>query len=292
MQKSLLRFSFLIPSLLIIFILTYIPLIYSIVLSFFERQNDKLVYCGLSHYLNLLKDDTYVIVLKNSFIFSLLIVPLIIIISLLLALCIHNLKTDKLQNIFITLFYIPCITSPVAYSLFFKQISYSDGVLSNFLKKLVLLPDSFNILSNIWTARMLLIFVCLWAWVGYYVLILFSAIKNIDLDVYRIAYIDGVSKSKIFLKVVLPGIKPVIILVSLLACTSSFQLYVESSIITKGGPSQSTYTIVHYLYKRAFLYVSDYGYVSAMSVSIFILCSFFCIFIFILSSKHEKKQLF
>ena len=216
----------------------------------------------------------------------LFLVPLIILISIYLAYQIYKLKSEKLQNLFTTILYIPCITSPVAYSLFFKQIAYSDGILSNYLRFINILGEDFNILQNVWSARLLIIAVCIWAWTGHYTLLLFTAMKNIDPSIYKAAKIDGANNFKILRKIILPTIKPILNLITILVIIGTLQIYIESSIITKGGHSYSTYTMVHYLYNRAFTYVAQYGYSSAIGIVIFIIC----VIISIIMMKRMKNN--
>ncbi|MDD4035901.1 MAG: sugar ABC transporter permease [Bacilli bacterium] len=280
------KYKFILPSLIIILFLTYIPLIYTFILSLKKGRGNNLTFSGFANYKELLSDEKFLISVRNSTVFMLFLVPLIILISIYLAYQIYKLKSEKLQNLFTTILYIPCITSPVAYSLFFKQIAYSDGILSNYLRFINILGEDFNILQNVWSARLLIIAVCIWAWTGYYTLLLFTAMKNIDPSIYKAAKIDGANNFKILRKIILPTIKPILNLITILVVIGTLQIYIESSIITKGGPSYSTYTMVHYLYNRAFTYVAQYGYSSAIGIVIFIIC----VIISIIMMKRMKNN--
>lgn len=225
--------------------------------------------------------------MDNTIIFTIIIVPLILGISIFLALSIYKVKSKKLQDIFITLLFVPCVTSPVAYSLFFKQMAYSDGILSTILRGLNLVSSDFNILQNMWGARLLIVFVCIWAWSGFYILILLMAMKNIDPMLYKAAKIDGASNITIGRKIILPTLKPIILLITVLATCSTFQLYIESVIITKGGPGMTTLTLVSYLYKKSYYYVAQYGYSSTLAIIIFTICLVITSILFIVGRKHE-----
>lgn len=266
------RLLFILPSLIIVTLLTYLPLVYTFILSLFTGRGNNLKFGGISNYIKLIDDHAFKSAFGNSLIFTLLLVPSIIIISYLVALLLNNIENNKFQNFFTAVLYIPCITSPIAYSLFFKQLAYSDGILSKLLGSLSFIPDNFDILQNPWSARIYIILICLWAWSGYFVLIFLTAMKSINPNLYKAAKIDGASKFKVATKIILPSIKPVFILILVLVTCSSFQMFVETSIITKGGPNMTTYTLVNYLYNRAFTYVSQYGYSSAVAVIIFSIC--------------------
>lgn len=264
--------KFILPSLIVIIFITYIPLLYSFILSFFKGRGNDLTFAGLYNYKELINDNTFIITLKNSCIFTIIILPLIVLFCLYVSLQITKIKSEKLQNILITIFYVPCITSSVAYSLFFKQLCYNGGFISRILANMQIIPPETSVLQSIWGARIVIALICIWAWSGFYILLFITSIKSVNEDVYKAAKIDGISNYKVFTKIIIPSIKPTLVLISVIAATSIFQLYVESSIITKGGPQLSTFTLVNYLYKRAFTYVSQYGYSSTIGIAIFIIC--------------------
>lgn len=277
MKKNKNIIIFILPSLIIIFILNYLPFFYSVFISLFSGRGNNLKFSALKNYNTLFNDEVFIKTIINSLTFTAVIVPIILLFSLYVSYKIFKLKSEKLKNFFTTILYIPCVTSPIAYSLFFKQLSYSNGVISNLMNKLTIFGTDFNILNSVWSAKIYIALVCIWAWSGFYILFLYTAMKNINSDIYKVAKIDGASDIVIFRKVVLPMIKPVLILMSILVIISTFQLHVESSIITKGGPSMETYTAVNYLYNRAFTYVSQYGYASALGLIVFIICLIFSI---------------
>lgn len=273
---------------MLICILSYLPIIYAVILSLYNGRGNELQFGGFSNYWQILHDETFITTIWNSFLFTIIIVPIIVALSIFLALRIYNVKSRKLQDIFITLLFIPCITSPVAYSLFYKQLAYSDGIISNMLRSLNLVSSSYNILQDVWGARLLIIFVCIWAWSGYYILIILLAMRNIDPTLYKAAKIDGASNFTITQKIILPTIKPILALITVLISIGTFQLYIESSIITKGGPGMSTFTLVNYLYKKSFYYVSQYGYSSAMAIIIFAICVLLSSFLMFSGRENER----
>ena len=281
---------FIVPSLLLITFLIYLPLIYSFILSFQTGRGNNLEFGGFSNYINLINDVIVRRTLVNSLIFTVIIVPSIILLSIYLAYKINKLKSEKMQNIVTTIIYIPCITSPVAYSLFFKQVSYSDGILSNIIRNIGFLDSNFNILQNAWSARLLIALVCVWAWTGFYTLILYIAMKNTDPSIIKAAKIDGASDLKTLRKIILPTVKPILYLITVLITINTFQIFVESMLITNGGPGVSTYTLIYYLYNRAFVFVPRYGYASALGVLIFVICFLLNIGIIKRGIRNEQKN--
>lgn len=151
--------------------------------------------------------------------------------------------------------------------------------LLNIIKSITNSDEAFNILQNELGAKIYISLICVWAWSGFYIIILFSAMENIDPNIYIAAKLDGAKAIRIFRIIILPIVRPVLILITLLAVCSTFQLYVEISLLTKGGPGVSTYTLSYYLYRKTFTYVADYGYSSAIGVSILLINAFFSIIV-------------
>ena len=270
-KKDFSRFLFVAPSVLYVFIYIYIPLIAAIIISLNIGRGDELSFSGIDNYVQLLDDFTFQEAIKNTLLFVALIVPLILVLSLLICACLNHLSSERLKDIILLILYFPCITSPVAYSLFFKQLAYSDGFLSRILIYFHLPIEDGNILQNVWATRIFIALICIWAWTGFYVLILNSAIQGIDKNIIHAAKLDRASTMVIYKKIIFPSISPSILLATVLATCSAFQMYVEIALITKGGPETATYTLAFYLYRKTFTYVAEYGYSSAIGIVIFLI---------------------
>lgn len=275
-KKAFHSFLFIFPSIVGVAFFSIIPIAYSIYISL---SNSKGSTISIENYVKLLNDDVYITTLLNSLKFVSIIVPIILVSSIFISALLFQMQNNKLRNVLISIFYLPCITSPVAYSLFFKQLAYSDGLLSNIIKSITNSDEAFNILQNELGAKIYISLICVWAWSGFYIIILFSAMENIDPNIYIAAKLDGAKAIRIFRIIILPIVRPVLILITLLAVCSTFQLYVEISLLTKGGPGVSTYTLSYYLYRKTFTYVADYGYSSAIGVSILLINAFFSIIV-------------
>ncbi len=183
----------------------------------------------------------------------------------------------------------PSVTSPVAYSLFFKQITYPDGIVSSMLKVLHILSDESSVLNSTTGARILISVICVWSWTGFYTLIIKAAIDNMNESAIEAAGMDGASTAKIFRKIILPNIYPVLVMTCILSSCSIFQLYTEVALITKGGPGVSTYTSALYLYRKAFVYVSEFGYASAIGIEIFFLQLLVCLMMFVQKKAYGNE---
>ena len=205
--------------------------------------------------------------------------------QILATISLHSIHSERLKNIISSIFYFPCITSPVVYTLFYKQLAYSDGLLSNTLVNLGIVDSGFNLLQDELLSKIYLSIICIWAWSGFYIIILYSAVEGIDHKIYLSAQLDGANTICIYRRIIIPLVRPVLLLIITLCTCSTFQLYVEIALITKGGPGESTYTLSLYLYRKEFTYLADYGYSSAIGISIMLLNALFSLLII----KIRKK---
>ena len=279
------KILFIIPSLIIVMLLFVVPIFYSLWLSFHTGELKNLYFFGIGNYKRMINDRTYQITLLNSIEFVLLIVPTIIVISILATISLHSIHSERLKNIISSIFYFPCITSPVVYTLFYKQLAYSDGLLSNTLVNLGIVDSGFNLLQDELLSKIYLSIICIWAWSGFYIIILYSAVEGIDHKIYLSAQLDGANTICIYRRIIILLVRPVLLLIITLCTCSTFQLYVEIALITKGGPGESTYTLSLYLYRKVFTYLADYGYSSAIGISIMLLNALFSLLII----KIRKK---
>ena len=120
-------------------------------------------------------------------------------------------------------------------------------------------------------ARIAICIVCVWAWSGYYTLLLLSAMQSIDPLVYKAAKLDDLNGWQIIYKITLPIIMPVVLFCSVLLSGGIFQLFAEVMIISKGGPEHSTITLSYYIYQLCFEYVPQFGYAACIAIVIFII---------------------
>lgn len=274
------------PGLLLLIGIMAIPLVSAVVLSFYGGRGSNLYFCGFENYLSFFSDVHLQDAFVNTLIFVVLIVPTLIIVSFIVAVRITKLPNVKIQNMLCTLLYLPCITSPVAYTLFFKQLAYPEGIMCDLFSFFGLYSPN-GILSSIWSARIYIALICIWASFGFYTLLFTVAIQKVDQNIICAARIDGLSEFRIMRKILIPMIKPIFSLVLVLSTCNVFQIYIEVALLTKGGPASSTSTLTYYLYQCSFTFVSNYGYSAAIGVLILTICIIISV---ILLSMERKKH--
>nr|WP_235019693.1 sugar ABC transporter permease [Natrialba sp. INN-245] len=174
-----------------------------------------------------------------------------------------NASFIKLSGLQRTLIALPVSANFVAYSTIFLMIFSEQFGLANYVIQLVgFEPIAWQ--SDRWWARVMLAITLDWRWMGYNMLILFAGLQNIPGRLYEAAEIDGASAWQKFRYVTVPQLKPMLLFVIVLSTVGSMQLFSEPFIITEGGPSNSTITILYYIYDQAFVYF-NLGYASALT---------------------------
>lgn len=227
-------------------------------------------FAGVSNYLRLLDDPVFISSLKNTILYFVIQVPVMLVLALIVASILNNSKL-KFRGIFRTAIFIPCVTSLVAYSLLFRSMFAEDGFINNVLMGLHIIDDPIPWLMDTFWAKVVIILAITWRWTGYNMIFFLSSLQNIDEDIYQAAEIDGAGAWDKFWKITVPLLKPVILLTAIMSTSGTLQLFDEVVNITNGGPNNSTMTISHYIYNLSFKYSPDFGYATAVSFVVFVL---------------------
>ena len=260
-------YFFIFPSMLIIIAFKLIPLFIGLGISF---TNWSLLsspeFIGLQNYARLFIDPTAPIVFKNTFYYSLLSVPLNLVISLLLAVALNQ----KIKGLafFRTAYYIPVVTASVAVSAIWVWLLSDYGMINQFLTAIGL--DSVNFLQNTHYALTSIILVDVWKNLGFNVVIFLAALQDVPEDMRDAARVDGANERGIFRHVTLPLISPAIFFTAVMGFIGSlqaFDLVFNMSMKHEGGPARATSTIGFYIWQNAFKY-SKMGYAAALSFAL------------------------
>ena len=285
--KNYAPYLFLLPALVILTVFFFIPFFQTIGLSFYDYTNSiyNPQFIGLKNYTNILHSGLFYKVMGNTFLFLVLAVPFLVIFPLFLAVLINQ----KIRGITLykILIYLPVIVSIVVAAIAFKWLYAQEGILNYFvtsfgLKQMGWLTDSrFSLLS--------VALVTIWKGVGYYMMIYLAALMSVPQELYEACDIDGANFLTKHLTVTIPQILPTIALVSTISIISAMKVFVEIYVMTKGGPLNSSKTIVYYIYERAFENL-DLGYASALAVvllAVIMIFSLINIFVF----EKDKYQI-
>jgi lactose/L-arabinose transport system permease protein len=271
-RRNLTGWAFLLPAALLIAVMSFYPMVQAFILSLKTGRGANLNFAEplWYNYKRLLDDDIFQLTLTNTLIYLIIQVPVMLVLALILA----NLLNDKglrFKGFWRTAIFLPCAVSLVSYSLVFRTLFSTDGLVNDMLTGIGVIDDPINWLGQAGTARFVLILGLIWRWTGYNMVFYLAALQNIDYSSLEAAKIDGANSIKTFFYVTLPQLKPMILLTAIMSTNGTLQLFDESWNLTRGGPAYQSMTMSHYLYEVSFQKNPNFGYASAISYVILIL---------------------
>lgn len=269
-KHNLIGWVFLAPGALLILFMSFIPMFRALLLSFQTGVGASMEYAGLYNYKRMFQDTVFIQSIKNTFFYLIIQVPIMLIMALILASILNN-KDLRFKGLFRTMIFLPCATSLVAYAVIFRSLFANNGIINLVLVKLGILDAPYAFLTNVWSARIVIIIALLWRWTGYNMVFYLAGLQNIEYSVYEAAKIDGASAAQSFFRITVPLLKPTILLTAIMSTNGTLQLFDESVNLTDGGPANASITMSHYIYNMSFKYVPNFGYAAAMSFLILIL---------------------
>lgn len=269
-RQSLAGWGFLTPACILIFVMSFFPIVRALILSFETGIGAKMTWTGVTNYVRLFQDSIFRQSLFNTFFYLIVQVPIMLVLALILASMLNNEKL-KCKGLFRTCIFLPCATSLVSYAVIFRSLFATDGFVNQVLIGLGLEKTGFNFLTDTWGARWVIVIALIWRWTGYNMVFYLSALQNIDYSVYEAAKIDGASPMQSFWRITVPLLKPTILLTAIMSTNGTLQLFDESVNLTKGGPANMSITMSHYIYNLSFKGVPNFGYASALSFVILLL---------------------
>ena len=254
---------------IIITVFIIIPIIYSLYMSLHDwniMYNIK-DFIGFGNYKEVFQDERFFNALKNTLIYTVSYVPILVILSLALAAFIN--EKFIASGFYKTVLFIPAITSMAIIAIIFRFLLDGDiGYVSLALRKLGFSVPDF--LRDPETAMWSVVLTSVWRWVGFYMVIFLSGFNSIPDSLYEAAEIDGAGKLRQFFSISLPLLMPTISFTLITNLINSFQVFDPVYVMTKGGPMFSTEVLVYYVYYMGFN-VFDMGYASSMAFILFII---------------------
>lgn len=282
--KKYTPYLFLLPALAVLIVFFFIPFFQTFGLSFFDYSSSiyNPTFNGVDNYVKLFKEPIFYKVMFNTFMYLVIAVPFLVTFPLFLAILINQ----KIRGITLykILLYLPVIVSIVVAAIAFKWLYAGQGIL-NYLLTIFHLESIGWLVDTKWALFSVAI-VTIWKGIGYYMMIYLASLMSVPQDLYEACDIDGANFLTKHLTVTIPHIMPTIALVSTISTISAMKVFAEIYVMTKGGPLNSTKTIVYYIYERAFENL-DLGYASALAVVLLIVVMAFSLINILCFEKNK-----
>ena len=265
---------YLLPAILFLGVFMVYPLIDVLIYSFEEGYNSaSQTYFGIGayNYSYVLHDPYFLQAIKNTMILVLITVPLSTGLALLISLGLSSVKA--LRHLFQTVFFLPYVTNTLAvgmvFMILFKKTPYTDGMINLLLRPIGVGPIDF-IDGPYWAKMLVLCVYTVWVVMPFKILILTSALASVKEEYYQAARIDGTSRCRIFTRITLPMISPMLFYLVITGFIGAFKAYSDAvAIFGTNLNAAEMNTIVGYIYDM--LYGEGGGYPSDASAAAIIL---------------------
>ncbi|HEC98246.1 MAG TPA: sugar ABC transporter permease [Nitrospirae bacterium] len=273
---------FVMPSLILLSIVTIYPLIYVLYLSLQRRLLifDVSRFIGIDNYLFLFRDDRFLNAFKNTLYFTVLSVTLELLLGLSIAILLN--RSFRMKGLMRAIVLIPWAIPTVVSAKMWEWIYNTDFGILNYL-----LGVKINWLGSPFWAINAAVFMDVWKTTPFVVILLTAGLQVIPKDLYQAARVDGAGRWDIFTRIVLPLLKPVILVVLIFRTLDAFRVFDAIYVLTGGGPANTTETLSIYAYKVLFQTL-QFGYGSTLAVVVFLCTGGISIFYIRLLSKGVR----
>ncbi len=267
-EQILTGYLFLLPDLIGLLLFIIGPMLLAFVISFTDwRLTGAPEFVGLRNYEIILRDPKFGASLGRTIVYTLGFVPAVYVISLGMAVLLT--RRGRANFFFRTIYFMPVAMSMVVAGVIWRFMFDPGNGLINESLSLLGLPTA-QWTGNVQSAMVSVQIVAIWKSAGYFMIILLAGIQDIPSDYLEAAQIDGADKWQTFRHIILPLLRPTSFFVIVILTIGALQAFDQIYVMTRGGPAQATYTLVMYIYEKAFR-EWNFGYSGAMAVILFIM---------------------
>jgi multiple sugar transport system permease protein len=260
-------FIFLLPSILLFAVFNFYPMVEAIRLSFFKwnKLNLPPSFTGFDNYIKLFSDDHFWNSLRVTFVYTIVVTAISIILGLLLAMVLNRGKL-VFKSFWRILYFLPNVTPPVAAAMVWILLFFpAFGYVNIFLGYFHINPQTW--LSDVNLALPVLMTLGIWRRVGFTLIVYLAALQAIAQEYYDSAKVDGAGPWQTFSHITVPLVAPTTLMLVTLGLIDSFLVFDQVLVMTRGGPSDATMVLGVFLYNNAF-YNFKIGYGATISVVI------------------------
>lgn len=269
-RNTLIGWSFILPNFVGFAAFTLVPVLILFYMAFTNwNVFGKADWVGIANFQRLLGDGSFRISFWNTIYYSVMHIPLTIVVSLGLALLLNS----KLRGVafFRTAAFFPYITSIVAIAVVWNLLFSPDfGPINAVLRGIGIADPPGWLTSKDWALPAVVI-VSTWRDMGYYMILFLAGLQTVPRELHEAARVDGASAWQRFLNVTLPCLRPTMFFVTVMLTINSLKIFDLILVMTNGGPGQATMVLSQFIYRKGFV-ESQFGYASAASVALFLLC--------------------
>ncbi len=294
-------YVFIAPFFIIYIAFSLFPVLYSFVISLYQWDGiGEKAYIGFQNYMTLFtKDNLFFKSVGNTFLIMSVPLPVLVIGGTMLASLINS-KFVRGKRLFQTINFLPYLTAPVAVGILFGlMFDQQNGVVNEALKSMGLLNEGLYWLKDGNLARIVVMIMCTWKYMGYYMVLLLAGITSISSDIYEAARIDGAGMVTTFFRITLPLMKNTLTFVIIQGMIGSLQLVEDPMTLltgwisggqsaVAGGPDRSSLTMMWYMYDTGFGTNMNYGYAASIAYATFIIIAIFAFIINMLLDRRGK----
>lgn len=270
-RRSLRAYAFLAPYFIPFVIFLVIPVAWGITLSFFEGGLvGPAKWVGLKNWSDISSDTELLNSAKNTGVFAAEAIFLVFVLAIGLAMLLNRYRRGS--NAFKLALYFPLLAPAVLVGLIWQFMTNFDFGFFN-LALDALGFKKFNFLGDQSIALSVIVLAEVWRGLGFWTLYYLASLQNIPGELLDAARVDGAKGVKKFTRVTLPIMRPLLLFALVIAIIANFQVFDTVFILTQGGPSNSTSTVVWFIWKRLFLFQQT-GQAYAASVALLVVVLF------------------
>lgn len=265
-EQAIVAYLFLLPDVLGLLVFVIGPMLLAFAVSFSDwRLVGAPEFTALRNYEIILKDPKFGASLGRSILYTVGFVPVVYTLSLGLAVLLT--RRGRGNTFFRTIYFMPVAMSMVIAGVIWRfMFDAGNGIINESLGAVGL--PTFQWTGNVQSAMVSVLIVAVWKSVGYFMIILLAGIQDIPSDYIEAASIDGASRWQTFRYIIMPLLRPTSFFVIVILSIGALQSFDQIYVMTRGGPAQATYTLVMYIYEKAFR-EWNFGYAGAMAVVLF-----------------------
>jgi putative chitobiose transport system permease protein len=263
-------YLFLLPALVVLSLTVFYPALQAFLMSFTQYEYDLTqppVWIGLENFQRLLRDDVFWRTLRNTLVYLIGVVPILVTVPLGLAILVNRALPG--MRWFRAAYYTPVVVSMVVAGIAWRWLYAETGLFNQVLSGLSLSTGIPWLTSPRW-ALFSVMAVTVWKGVGYYMVIYLAGLQALPAELYEAAAIDGSDGWRKHWDITVPLMAPYLFLVAVISAIAATKVFEEVFIMTQGGPRNSSKTIVYYVYERAFQDL-EIGYACTIGLVLFLL---------------------